>query len=167
MTLWHTRIKQMRANWYHTNFKRIWTTIIYLFEHNHNILPSPDLTFGVDIICSAFGSGFDFIYYGPSPVYIFCCSWSGFYLFWVRSGFYHVSPGPDFIYFESGSGFYPSSPCLDISSEFPPLSICVNILCFEVRLLSVSFLCHGGSHRKQCKIGLIHSSPQSSTTFSD
>ena len=117
----------MRANWYHTNFKRIWTTIIYLFKHDHNILPCPDLTFGVDIICSALGSGFDFImlqvqciffgwsgsglylfwvrsgFYHVSPVRILSCqSGSGFYLFWVRYGFYHASP--DFIYFESESG---------------------------------------------------------------
>ena len=39
-----------------------------------------------------------------------------------RSGFYHVSPGPDFIYFECGSGsrFYQGSPGCGSGSRFYP-----------------------------------------------
>ena len=55
---------------------------------------SPDL--GPDFIKEVHVAG---------PVYIFGWSGSGFYLFLVRSGFYHVSPGPNFIHFESGTDF--------------------------------------------------------------
>ena len=72
-----------------------------MFEHDQNILPSPDITFDVDIICSAFGSGFDFIL-----VQVQCLfsgwTWSGFYLLSVRYGFCHVN---HFVHFESGTDF--------------------------------------------------------------
>ena len=66
---------------------------------------SPDLTFGVDIIFSAFGYGLDFL---MVQVQFIFSGWSGseFYLFWVRSGFHHVSP-VWILSCQSRSGFYP------------------------------------------------------------
>ena len=99
----------MRTNWYHRNFNRIWTAIIYLFEHDHNILPNPDLVW-----ISAFESGFDFIIVqvqytvlaGPGPDFTYFESDPDFIMS-VRSGILSCQPGSGFYPFWAGTDFIP------------------------------------------------------------